>query len=148
MALVKWDPFGELEGLSDRLNRLMSRSNWPTRSEEALIGADWAPAVDIQETDKEFVIKAELPEVKKEEVKVSIKDGVLTIEGERKLEKEDKSKKFHRVERFYGKFVRSFTMPENTDDKSVRADFKEGVLNVHIAKTEAAKPKAIEVKVA
>jgi HSP20 family protein len=93
-------------------------------------------------------VKAELPEVKKEDVKVTIKEGVLTLEGERRQEKEEKNKKFHRVERSYGQFVRCFTMPEDADDKTVQADFKDGVLNVHLAKSATAKPKAVEVKVA
>jgi HSP20 family protein len=124
----------------------MTRPAWG--AEEALVTADWAPIVDIQESDKEYLVKAELPEVKKDDVKVNINDGVLTLEGERHQEKEEKNKKFHRVERSYGKFVRCFTMPEDADDKKVQADFKDGVLNVHIGKSEAAKPKAIEVKVA
>jgi HSP20 family protein len=124
----------------------MARPAWGT--EEALVTADWAPIVDIQESDKEYLVKAELPEVKKDDVKVNIKDGVLTLEGERHQEMEEKNKKFHRVERSYGKFVRCFTMPEDADDKKVQAEFKDGVLNVHIGKSEAAKPKAIEVKVA
>jgi HSP20 family protein len=86
--------------------------------------------------------------VKKENVKVTIKDGVLSLEGERRQEKEEKNKKLHRVERSYGKFVRCFTMPEDADEKKVQADFKDGMLNVHLGKSEAAKPKTIEVKVA
>ena len=148
MRLVKFDPFRELEDMSERLNRLMTRRTFPAGDEEALVTAEWAPVVDIEESDKEYVIKAELPEVKKDEVKVSLKDGVLTMEGERKQEKEEKTRRFHRVERSYGKFVRCFTMPKDIDDKNIRADFKEGMLSVHIAKSEAAKPKAIEVKVA
>jgi HSP20 family protein len=137
----------ELEDMTTRLSRLMARPT-VTGEEEALVSAEWAPIVDIQETDKEYVVKAELPEVKKEDVKVTIKDGVLTLEGERRQEKEEKTKKFHRVERSYGKFMRAFTMPEDTDEKTVRADYKDGVLNVHIGKSEALKPKAVEVKVA
>jgi len=148
MRLVKFDPFRELEDISERLNRLMTRETFPAGGEEALITAEWAPVVDIEESDKEYLIKAELPEVKKEEVKVSLKEGVLSIEGERKQEKEEKTRRFHRVERSYGKFVRCFTMPKDADEKNVKADFKEGVLNVHIAKSEVAKAKAIEVKVA
>jgi len=144
--LTRWDPVREFDEMSERMNRLMAR---PTRgAEEALVTADWAPIVDIQESDKEYLVKAELPEVKKDDVKVNIKDGVLTLEGERHQEKEEKNKKFHRVERSYGKFVRCFTMPEDADDKKVQADFKDGVLNVHIGKSEVVKPKAIEVKVA
>jgi HSP20 family protein len=109
---------------------------------------DWAPMVDISETDDEYLVKAEIPEVKKEEVKVRVENGVLTIEGERKQEREEKGKKFHRVERYYGTFLRTFTVPENVDEKKVKAEFKDGVLNVHLPKAEMAKPKAIEVKVA
>jgi HSP20 family protein len=104
--------------------------------------------VDIQETDKEYVIKADLPEMKREDVKVELRDGALTIEGERKREKEEKDKKFHRIEREYGKFVRRFALPTEVDSTKVQAEFKEGVLNVHLPKTATAKPKAIEVKVA
>jgi HSP20 family protein len=146
-TVSRWDPFRELEEMSERLNRLMGRT-MPSLGEEALVAAEWAPIVDIEETDKEYLIKAELPEVKKEDVKVNIKGGVLTLEGERKQEKEEKGKKFHRIERSYGKFMRCFTMPEDADEKKITADFKDGVLKVHVAKSEVAKPKAIEVKVA
>jgi HSP20 family protein len=145
-TLTRWDPMREFEDMADRMNRLVTRTAAGT--EEALVTADWAPIVDIQETDKEYLVKAELPEVKKEDVKVTINDGVLTLEGERRQEKEEKNRKFHRVERSYGKFVRCFTMPEDADAKSVQADFKDGVLNLHLAKSEAAKPKTVEVKVA
>jgi HSP20 family protein len=145
-TLTRWDPVKELEDMTDRMNRLMTRPL--TGTEEALVTAEWAPIVDIQETDKEYLVKAELPEVKKEDVKVTIKDGVLSLEGERHQEKEEKNRKFHRVERSYGKFVRCFTMPEDADEKSVLADFKEGVLNVHLAKSANVKAKAVEVKVA
>jgi HSP20 family protein len=104
--------------------------------------------VDISETDKEFTIKAEIPDVKKDDVKVSIDKGVLTIKGEKKLEKEEKGKKFHRVECQYGSFTRSFTLPDNVDESAIKASFKDGVLNVQIQKAEKVKPKAIEVKVA
>ena len=147
MTLVKWNPFRELEDMSERLSRLTGRPVWPT-GEESLITAEWSPVVDIEETEKEYLIKAELPEVKKEDVKVFIKDGVLTIEGERTQEKEEKDKKFHRIERSYGKFMRCFSMPEDADVNRVKADFVSGMLNVHLGKGELAKPKAIEVKVA
>ena len=108
--------------------------------------ADWAPVVDIGEDEKEFLIKAELPGLKREEVKVTVEDGVLSISGERKAEKEEKTKKYHRVERSYGSFLRSFTLPEGCDPAKVNAEFKEGVLNVHLAKSPKAQPKAIEIK--
>jgi HSP20 family protein len=93
-------------------------------------------------------IKAELPEVKKEDVKVSVDNGVLRIEGERRQEQEEKGKRFHRVERSYGSFLRTFTLPDNVDEAHVRADFKDGILCVRLQKSEKAKPKSIEVKVA
>jgi HSP20 family protein len=112
------------------------------------VGFDWVPLVDVTETPKEYVIKAELPEIKKEDVKVAIEDGVLTIQGERKTEKEEKDRKVHRIERSYGKFLRSFSVPADVDDKKVLAEFKEGVLVVSIPKAETAKPRVIDVKVA
>jgi HSP20 family protein len=108
---------------------------------------DWAPMVDIAETDEEFLIKAEIPEVKKEDVKVSIENGVLAIRGERKQEKEEQGKRYHRVERYYGSFLRTFTVPDNVEESRVKAEFKDGVLNLHLPKSEKAKPKAIDVKV-
>ena len=149
MNLERWDPFRELEEMSSRLNRFFNRPVLRgDKGQESLTVADWAPLVDIQETDKEYVIKAELPEVKKEDVKVAVEDGVLTLQGERKYEKEEKNKKFHRVERSYGKFVRSFSVPLDVDEKKLGADFHDGMLTVHLPKSETVKPKAIEVKVA
>lgn len=148
MALVRWDPFRELEEMSDRLNRVFTRPAARTNGKEQLTVADWMPIVDISETDGEYLIKAELPEVKKEDVKVTVENGVLTIQGERRQEKEEKGKKYHRVERSYGSFVRSFTLPESIDEGGVRAEYKDGVLNLHLPKSEKVKPKAIEVKVA
>ena len=110
--------------------------------------ADWMPTVDISETEGEYLIKAELPEVRKEDVKVTVENGVLTLQGERRQEKEEKGKRFHRVERSYGSFVRSFTLPESVDESSVKAEYKDGVLNLHLPKSEKVKPKAIDVKVA
>ena len=145
MQLTKWDPFREMEDVFDRFGRAI---RWPRRgTQEVMATGDWAPRVDIAETDNEFTIKAEIPEVKKEDVKVTIDSGVLTIRGERKQEKEEKDKKFHRVERYYGSFTRSFTLPDNVDESKIEASFKDGMLNLQIPKTEAAKPKAIEVKV-
>jgi HSP20 family protein len=148
MTLVRWDPFRELEDMSDRLNRVFSRPGLSqTNGKETMIVADWVPAVDVSETEGEFHIKAEIPDVKKEDVKVTLEDGVLTIQGQRKQEKEDKGTKYHRVERTYGSFVRSFTLPDLVDEEKVKAEFKDGVLTLQLPKSEKAKPKAIEVKV-
>jgi HSP20 family protein len=149
MNLVHWDPFHELEEMSTRLNRIFGRSTAPRTGDagkDTMMVFDWSPKVDVAETAEEFQIKAELPEVKKDDVKVSVDHGVLRIEGVRKQEKEDKGKKYHRVERSYGSFLRTFALPDNVDATKVRAVFKDGVLNVHLPKTEKAKP-AIEVKV-
>jgi HSP20 family protein len=148
MSLVRWDPFRELEDMTERLNRVFGRPlARTTGGKEHLTVADWIPTVDISETDQEYLIKAELPEVKKEDVKVTVEDGVLTIQGERHQEKEDKGRKYHRVERSYGTFMRSFTLPESVDETAVKAEYKDGVLNLHLPKVEKVKPKAIEVKV-
>ncbi len=149
MTLVKWDPFRELEEMSNQINRLFVRpSVWQTQNREAMTVADWTPTVDISETEAEYVIKAELPEVKKEDVKITVEDGVLTIQGERRRETEEKAKKFHRVERSYGRFVRTFTLPDSVDETGVKAVYTDGVLNLRLPKSEKAKPKQIEVKVA
>ncbi|WP_447980549.1 Hsp20/alpha crystallin family protein [Candidatus Nitrospira bockiana] len=149
MNLVKWDPVRELEEMSERLNRLFGRSlGGRQNGKEMLTVADWSPDVDITETDAEYVIHAELPGLKKDDVKITLQDGVLTLQGERKYEKEEKGRRYHRVERSYGRFMRSFTMPDSIDESKVSAEFKDGVLQIHVPKSEKAKPKAIEVKVA
>jgi HSP20 family protein len=139
-SMSRWDSFRDFDDLAKGLGGLAGR--WPIRA------AEWSPAVDIEETDKEFLIKVELPEVKREDIEVSIRDGVLSIRGERKQEMEEKGRKFHRVERSYGRFVRSFELPEDVDDDKVHAEFKEGVLRVRVAKRRPAKSKTVEVKVA
>ena len=147
MELARWNPFRELEDMQGRLNRLFGESPFARTRENGVSFAGWSPAVDVQETDQEYLIKADLPDVKKEDVKVELLDGTLTIEGERQQEKEEKGKKFHKIEREYGKFLRRFAMPSEVDASKVQADFKNGVLNVHLPKSATAKPKAIDVKV-
>lgn len=148
MNLVRWDPFRELEEMSERLNRVFGRAAVGRgNGKETMTVADWTPTVDISETDSEYLIKAELPEVKKEDVKITLEDGVLTMQGERRQEKEEKGTRYHRVERSYGSFVRSFALPDLVDETKVKAEYKDGVLNLHLPKSEKAKPKAIEVKV-
>ena len=110
-------------------------------------GGQWSPLVDIIEDEKEYLIKAELPDMKKEDVRLTVENEVLAISGERTFEKKEKGKKYHRVERAYGSFVRSFSLPEDADGSRVSADFKDGMLRVHLPKSQKAKPKAIEIKV-
>jgi HSP20 family protein len=139
-----------MEALRHGLGSLLDRSpaQRPGGQEELMAVAEWAPCVDISEDDTEYLIKAELPEVKKEDVKVTAEEGTLTIMGERKFEKEQKNKKYHRVERAYGRFGRSFSIPDDASPAKVSAEFKDGVLTVHLAKDAKAKPQHIEVKVA
>jgi HSP20 family protein len=146
MNLVRFDPFRELEAMSSRLNRFVG--NIALRPEEVESIGAWAPAVDVEETEKEYLIKADLPDIKKTDIKVGIEDGVLTIEGERNQEKEEKGRKFHRVERSYGRFLRRLTVPSDVDQAQVVAEFKEGVLNVHLPKAANGKPRSVDVKVA
>jgi HSP20 family protein len=114
---------------------------------ETLTLPDWSPQVDISEDDQEYLIKADLPEMKKDDVSVVVEDGIVSVFGERKTEKEEKKKRYHRIERSYGSFRRGFLVPEDADASKVAAEFKEGVLKVHLPKSATAKPKAVEVKV-
>jgi HSP20 family protein len=146
---TRWHPIKELEAMENRLATFFGRGLIRMEGgKEEMTVAEWAPLVDITEDDKEYLIKAELPEVKKEDVKLAVHNDVLTITGERKYEKEETNKKYHRVERSYGSFTRSFALPEDADEGKVAADFKDGVLKVHLPKSEKAKPKSIEVKIA
>ena len=145
--LAKWNPFRELEDIQNRLSSLFGRTSLRGLGEETMTVSEWAPLVDLVEDDKEYLIKAELPEVKKEDVKVTVENGVLTISGERKFEKEEENKKYHRIERAYGSFMRSFTLPQDAAGDKINAEFKDGVLKVHLPKSAEAKPKSIDVKV-
>jgi len=148
MNLIKWDSFKDLEDISNNLNRWLGRSaNQHATNISVLAEADWKPLVDISETDKAYLIKADIPGVSKEDVKVTVQDGTLIIRGERRQEKEEQDKTFHRVERSYGSFMRSFHLPDDSDASGVTAEFKDGILNVSVKKSATAKPKAIEVAV-
>ena len=144
MQLTTWNPFVELDQIQQRLNRLFLDRPLKTADEPF---ADFMPAVDISETDTDFIVKADLPEVKREDIKVHVEEGMLAIEGERKQEKEEKGKRFHKIEREYGKFVRRFALPTEVDADKVHAEFKDGVLNVVLPKAPVTKPKMIDVKV-
>ena len=143
-----WNPWKDIEDMEKRLSTLLRQPSRTDGEKEAMTVAEWSPLVDISEDDKEYLVKAELPEIKKEDVKLTVQDNVLSISGERKSEKEEKGKKHHRIERSYGSFLRSFTLPEDSDGSKVAAEYKDGLLMVHVPKSEKAKPKSIEVKVA
>jgi HSP20 family protein len=148
-APALWDPIRELEDMQNRLSSLLGRRLPLLRDagEEEFTVTEWSPPVDIAEDDKEYTLKAELPGMSKENIKVSVDGGVLSITGERKAEKEEKNKKYHRIERSYGAFTRSFALPEDASGEKVSADFKDGVLKVHLPKEEKAKTKSVEVKI-
>lgn len=147
MRIVRWEPFGEIDSMISRLmpsmfNRLPVRaagSNGDT--------LQWAPSADISETDKEYLIRAELPAVRKEDVKVTVDDGMITIEGDRNQQREDKNEKMHRVESFYGHFTRSFSLPDSVDEDAIRCDSRDGVLTVHIPKAQSHSHQPKQIKV-
>ena len=139
-TLSIWNPIHEMDELFH--NRLAS-----VLDGEGLQSAAWSPVVDIEESAEAYTIRAELPGLSKEKVKVTVENGVLTLSGERDLERRMETKTFHRVERSHGTFTRSFTLPEDVDAESVAANFKDGLLEIQIAKREEALPKSIEVRV-
>jgi len=147
MSLIRWDPFGDVDTLFNRMVPA-NFANWPRFSMEGNgKKIAWAPSADISETDKEYLIRTELPAVKKEDVQVTYDDGMITIKGERKQQKEEKNEKYHRTESFYGSFERSFSLPDNVDADTIRCESKDGILTVHIPKTEVSKPKAKQITV-
>ncbi len=148
MSLMRWDPFGDADTMFSRLVP-SSFANWPRLAAEGNgKKLEWAPSTNISETDKEYVIRAELPAVKKEDVQVVFDDGMITIKGERKQQKEDKNEKFHRIESLYGSFERRFSLPENVNADGISCESREGILTVRIPKTEPSKrmPKQITVQ--
>src|SRR6266498_3620002 len=146
--LITWNPLREMEA-QNRFNRFLGE--FPNRMGSgeihSLAVADWSPEVDISEDDHGYLLKADLPEMKKDDVRVTVEDGVLSVFGERKGVKEDQKRKFHRIERSFGTFRRSFTLPEDADSTKVTAEFRDGVLKVHLPMTPMARSKAIDVKV-
>ena len=142
--LTRWsDPFRELEQFRSQMNRLFNES--VGRSVEEGTAAAWAPPVDISETPEQLVFHVELPGFQSQDVSLRAENGVLTLEGERRFEKETKSRAYHRVERAYGKFLRSFSLPTNIDTEKVRASLTDGVLTIELPKREEAKPKSIPI---
>lgn len=148
--LTKWDPLRELEAVSDHLSSFLGRrEDKPAKSGERdwFATAEWSPRVDISEDDHSYLIEAELPHVNKDDIALRVADGVLTITGEREFKNEDKTKKYHRIERSYGRFVRSFVLPEEADPEKVHAEYANGVLTVRVDKSESKKPRQIDIKV-
>ena len=148
MNIIRWnDPFRELASLQSRLNQAFDTTlAGPARNDEDLLTGAWTPPVDILETKEKTVLKAELPGFDENQIHLHFEDGILSLEGERKFEKESADENYHRVERSYGKFVRSFTIPSNVDNEKISAAFQNGILTVELPKREETKPKAIKIQ--
>jgi HSP20 family protein len=154
MALIKWndpfrlgDPFRELATLQDRMNRVFEDTLARGRRDEEVFTGTWAPPVDIVETKDKLTLTAELPGFAEDQIHIDFEDGVLAIAGERRFEKESKEENYHRVERSYGKFLRSFSLPANVDSQKISARFANGLLTIEMPKREETKPKSIKVQV-
>ncbi len=149
--ITRRNPFGELTTLQDRLNQFFSQPGNPLLrfalgSEPALTASSFVPAVDIYEDEHNVTLTAELPGIEDKDLDISLENGVLTVSGERKMENEEKQDNFHRIERSYGRFTRSFTLPPTIDENGVKAEFSNGVLKITLAKREEAKPKQIKIE--
>jgi HSP20 family protein len=154
MALIRWndpfrlgDSFRDLNALQERMNRVFEDTLGRGRRDEEVFSGTWAPPVDIVESKDKLTLTAELPGFTEDKIQINFEDGVLTLEGERKFEQESKDENYHRVERSYGRFVRSFSLPANVDPQKISAVFKNGLLTVELPKREESKPKSIKVQV-
>jgi HSP20 family protein len=150
--ITRWDPLSEFSSLQERFNQLLGQPgglfrNLGTSMDQPLAFGNFAPPVDIYEDDHQVTIQAELPGVEEKDLNITVENNVLTITGERKLENEENKENFHRIERSYGRFTRSFTLPSTLDTENINADFNNGVLKIVLNKSEAAKPKQIKVGV-
>ena len=146
MTLARWTPFRELDDVMDRYHQLLG-SRSACRGQALDPDVDWRPAADVVENKDEYVIKAELPEVKREDVDVRLENGVITITGERRFEKTSEDEKQHRIESFYGRFARSFSLPDDVDASKIRAEAQDGVLRVHLPKSRIEKPHSVKINV-
>lgn len=145
-TVERWNPFRELESVRNQLNSVFGASPLGNEAREEISQPDWAPPVDVSEDANEFSIAVELPDLKLEDIDVRVDDGVLYIQGKREREAVSEDKKYHRVERYYGRFTRSFVLPDNVDPDSVKANLKNGILRVSLPKSERARPKQIVVE--
>jgi HSP20 family protein len=145
--ITRFDPFREFVTLQDRMNRLLRDSRGPEGQDESLTTSAFAPPVDVYEDEHNITLKIEVPGINEEDIDIRIENNTLTVHGERKFEKEEKEENYRRVERRYGSFTRTFTLPNAVDQESVQADYEKGVLKIKLAKKEEAKPKQIKVNV-
>ena len=146
MRVIKWEPFRDVDDVFDRFFAETMR-RWPRGATENRAAQDWAPAADVSETEAEYLIKADLPDVRKEDVSITVQDGVLTLSGERRQEKRAEGEKLHRVERVYGSFARRFALPENADEQSISAESRDGVILIHIPKVKVVQPQPRQIEI-
>ena len=146
MRVIKWEPFRDMDDVFDRFFAESMR-HWPRAAAANRAAQEWAPAADVSETEAEYLIKADLPEVRKEDVSITVQDGVLTLSGERKQEKHAEGEKLHRIERVYGSFARRFALPENADEQAIRAESRDGVILIHIPKVKVVQPQPRQITV-
>ncbi len=147
-VLTRWEPFREFSTLQDRMNRLFRESHNDAGRDESLTTSSFAPAVDVYEDEHKVALKIEVPGIDEKDIDVQVENNVLTVHGERKIEKEEKEENYRRVERQYGSFTRTFTLPHTVDTENVAATYDKGVLNINLPKKAEAKPKQIKVNVA
>jgi HSP20 family protein len=146
MNLVRWNPLREMTAMQNRINRMFNDPYWRTdRMDDDTGLGRWNPAVDLYEKDDHFMIKAELPGVDKKDIAIDLRDRVLTLSGERSYENEVKEENYYRRERSYGKFQRAFTLPADVDSDKIKAEFKDGLLQIEVPKPEEQKPKQVTI---
>jgi HSP20 family protein len=146
MRVIKWEPFRDMDDVFDRVFAETMR-RWPRVATENRASQDWAPAADVSETESEYLIKADLPAVRKEDVSITVQDGVLTLSGERRQEKRADSEKLHRIERLYGSFARRFALPEDADEQAISAESRDGVILIHIPKVKVVQPQPRQIEI-
>ncbi len=145
MNIIRWDPFRDLATLRERMNRLFEEAYTSRGEKKDMVASTWNPSVDIYETENELVLKAELPGVDEDDIEIKIEDSTLTLKGDRKFEKETKEENYHRIERSYGSFYRSFTLPRNIDQDKIKAESENGILKVTMPKKAELKPKKVKI---
>jgi HSP20 family protein len=146
MRVIKWEPFRDMDDVFDRFFADAFR-RFPRQAVEGRPALDWAPLADVSETEGEYLIKAELPEVRREDVSLTVQEGVLTLAGERRQEKREDDEKLHRVERQYGAFARRFALPDDADEQAIRAESRDGVILIHIPKQKVVQPQPRQIQV-
>ena len=146
MRVIKWEPFRDVDDVFDRFIAETMR-RWPVAATDNRAARQWAPVADVSETEAEYLIKADLPEVRKEDVSLTVQDGVLTLSGERRQEKHAENEKLHRVERVYGSFARRFALPEDADEQGIRAESRDGVILIHIPKQKVVQPEPRQIEI-